>query len=291
MIGEDINSRKNQFYPFHNMSYKDAMETVEKYLKNALVEKNDIAVWTTKFEHALPGHARGMKDSLTLVRRMSIAMYGDLIPDTVSKMKNPEFAAKVNVNNSVMRARYIRLENELAEAFSFESKNYNHKFRGYKYSSKWNYMTDKNFFGEIIDKFIGGDQSQYKKLCALLEERLTDLSEEDFKDCKTILNNIKDNKHTQPGYNLEGAKACLFQKLDFKSSNKSLCEMAGKDITDMFMQGAQDIRARNQWTKLVYGLLIGAGAVSALTIALIGKKNHFNKDIYEPLDVQQGAGN
>ena len=67
--------------------------------------------------------------------------------------------------------------------------------------------------------------------------------------------------------------------------------MAGKDITDMFMQGAQDIRARNQWTKLVYGLLIGAGAVSALTIALIGKKNHFNKDIYEPLDVQQGAGN
>lgn len=111
------------------------METVEKYLKNALVEKNDIAVWTTKFEHALPGHARGMKDSLELVRRMSIAMFGDLIPDTVSKMKNPEFAAKVNVNNSVMRARYIRLENELAEAFSFESKNYDHKFRGYKYGS------------------------------------------------------------------------------------------------------------------------------------------------------------
>jgi len=291
MIGEDINSRKNQFYPFHNMSYKDAMETVEKYLKNALVEKNDIAVWTTKFEHALPGHARGMKDSLTLVRRMSIAMYGDLIPDTVSKMKNPEFAAKVNVNNSVMRARYIRLENELAEAFSFESKNYDHKFRGYKYGSKWNYMTDYNFFGGIVDDFVNGNTSQYNKLCALLEERLTDLSEEEFKNCRTVLNDIKNNKHRQPGYDLASARNLLFQKLDFKSSNKSLCEMAGKDITDMFMQGAQDIRARNQWTKLVYGLLIGAGAVSALTIALIGKKNHFNKDIYEPLDVQQGAGN
>lgn len=68
--------------------------------------------------------------------------------------------------------------------------------------------------------------------------------------------------------------------------------MAGKDITDMFMQGAQDIRARNQWTKLVYGLLIGAGAVSALTIALIrARKTTLTKNIYEPLDVQQGAGN
>ena len=126
-------------------------------------------MWSTICDHALPVLARGMKDSLELVRRMSIAMFGDLIPDTVSKMKNPEFAAKVNVNNSVMRARYIRLENELAEAFSFESKNYDHKFRGYKYGSKWNYMTDYNFFGGIVDDFVNGNTSQNKKMCALLE--------------------------------------------------------------------------------------------------------------------------
>lgn len=143
-------------------------------------------------------------------------MFGDLIPDTVSKMKNPEFAAKVNVNNSVMRARYIRLENELAEAFSFESKNYDHKFRGYKYGSKWNYMTDYNFFGGIVDDFVNGNTSQYNKLCALLEERLTDLSEEEFKNCRTVLNDIKNNKHRQPGYDLASAKESVIPKTGFQ---------------------------------------------------------------------------
>ena len=81
-------------------------------------------------------------------------------------------------------------------------------------------MTDYNFFGGIVYDFVNGNTSQYNKLCALLEERLTDLSEEEFKNCRTVLNDIKNNKHRQPGYDLASARNLLFQKLDFKSSNK-----------------------------------------------------------------------
>ena len=73
----------------------------------------------------------------------------------------------------------------------------------------------------------------------------------------------------------------LAKDLDFHYSNKAISQRSGKNVTDFFVNAAQEVRSRNKWTKLVYGLLGGTLALSAVTIALMGKQNHFNKYKYE----------
>ena len=78
--------------------------------------------------------------------------------------------------------------------------------------------------------------------------------------------------------------------LNFATSNKAISEMSGKNVTEFFKNAAENVRSRNKWSKLAYGLLAGTTALTALAVALVGKKNYFNKDIYEYKNPQQGAG-
>lgn len=65
--------------------------------------------------------------------------------------------------------------------------------------------------------------------------------------------------------------------------------MTGKNVTEFFIGAAENARSRNKWSKLAYGLLIGTVALSGVVIAMMGKKNYFNKDIYEKKESVQGA--
>lgn len=293
----------NRYYPFHNMSYEQAVKSLETYLKDAILQKNDINNWTTKFETELPDARRGMKYSLKLVQEMADAMFGELGGDTVNAVKeelpisnkdwkyylnlvqqkadkvyqklignsgvsmnDTEFIEKCNLNNSVMRARFLRIENELTK----------------EYPSQNNFMTIRNYFTGLIERFVSGDRGVYKQLVSLLEDRRSNISSKDYTDCMNILKN-----HSRD----DAAKNFLLNKLDFWSSNRAISQMTGKNVTDFFVNAAQESRSRNKWTKLVYGLLGGTLALSGVTIALMGKKNHFNKDKYEKInEAPQGAG-
>ena len=116
------------------------------------------------------------------------------------------------------------------------------------------------------------------------------LSEGDFHNCMNLLNTFKNNGHLAPDYKIDDAKKFVNACLDMNMSNRAISQISGKNITDYFINAAQETRARNKWTKLVYGLLGGTIAISALTIALMGKENHFNKYNYEYINTPEGAG-
>ena len=84
-------------------------------------------------------------------------------------------------------------------------------------------------------------------------------------------------------------KKLLNEALNFETANKSISELSGKNVTDFFINAAQNYRSRNKWTKLAYGLLVGTTVITAIAIANIGKTNRFNKDKYLRKNKTQGV--
>ena len=256
-------------YTFHNTSYEEAQKVMKEYLEDAILQKNDINNWTTKFEHEVKGTKRGFKFSVDSVRRIAEAILGDLCKDTAEIINDKDFVNKINTNNQAMKARFLRIENELTKTFT----------------------TTYNWFHGAVEAFANGDASQYDRLAGLLEDRRSNITPEEFNECKGILNTFKRDGAKAFGDQKTNKLNYLKGKMDFFASNRSIAEMTGKNVTDFFTGAAQELRARSKWANLVYGLLIGTVGLSAVTIALMGKKNYFNKDIYEPKQTEQGAGN
>ena len=288
---EQFEQRKNDinYYMFKNMTYEEAKESFKAYFKDILLQKNDINNWTTKMEVELPNGQRGLKYSKAVLCSMADQVFGTLHDDTVNIIKgnNPEklaenekFINQIHTNNKVMKARFLRIENPLIP-----------------------YMTEKGNFGGLIEQLRNKNTAPEaaKALSEILQDRLADLGSrvavgnntltfEKIKNYQKILNAFKDGSAFRNGYNVNDAINCLKEDgaFQFNSSMRAISEMTGKNITDFFSSAAQSIRSRNKWTKLVYGLLGGALAVSTLTIASMGKKNYFNKDIYELKETSQG---
>lgn len=283
--------RKNvaDYYMFKNMTYEEAKKSFRAYFKDIVLQKNDINDWTTKMEVELPNARRGLKYSKAVLCSLADQVFGNLHDDTINIIKgnNPEvlienenFVNKIHTNNQVMKARFLRIKNPLIY-----------------------FMTETGNFGGLIEQLRNKETAfeAAKALSELLQDRLADvgssvsvgsnrLTIEKIKNYQNILNAFKDGSAFRNGYNLNSAINCLKEDgaFQFNSSMRAISEMTGKNITDFFAQAAQSVRSRNKWTKLVYSLLGGSLAVSALTIALMGKKNHFNKDIYEIKETSQG---
>ncbi len=270
-FGSDGKERTNfnrDLYPFANMSREKQIESLETYMKDIILQKNDINSWTTKMETELPGSKQGMKHSLEFVRSIANKIFGPLSGDTAAAINDPQFVDMCDFNNRLMRGTFLRIENKLLKK----------------------YTTQYNVFYDLVDKLAGDDKSVYDLLVRILKEKRFMLSEGDFHNCMNLLNTFKNNGHLAPDYKVDDAKKFVNACLDMNMSNRAISQISGKNITDYFINAAQETRARNKWTKLVYGLLGGTIAISALTIALMGKENHFNKYNYEYINTPEGAG-
>ena len=248
IIAEDKASHRNAFYPFHNKSYDEACKSMEAYLKDIALDKNDINDWTTKFEHEIPDGKRGINQSFELLNRLANEIFGDLSVETVTAMNDKEFAAKCRSNNAIMRARFLKINNPLAE-----------------------YMTENNPTFNILKDFCNKKKENYSLLMNMLEERKNELSLADIEFCKTKLKEIWTTINKGYVYEISDRELGegLAAKLNFGTSNKAISEMSGKGVVDFIIGAAQEVRSRNKWTKLVYGLLAGTGVVSALSITII----------------------
>ncbi len=269
--------RKNadsDLYPLVKMNREQKLESLEAYIKDIILQKNDINSWTTKMETELPGARQGMKHSLEFVRSIANKVFGPLSGDTAAAINDAEFVKKCNVNNQIMRATYLRIENKLLSR----------------------YTTEKNGFYHMIRELITSDNNRefkYDMIRGAIEEKRLDFGESYYNRAKDLLNRIF---YDYQGKNIDKSEIIknelneLAGALDFHYSNRNIAQISGKNVTDFFISAAQETRARNKWMRLVYGLLGGTLAVSALTIALMGKENHFNKYNYEYINTPEGAG-
>ena len=256
-----------ELYPLAKMTREQQMESLEAYIKDIVLQKNDINSWTTKMETELHGAKQGMKHSLEFVRSIANKVFGPLSGDTAAAINDAQFVDMCDYNNRLMRGTFLRIENKLLKK----------------------YTTQYNVFYDLVDRLAGNDKSVYDLLVRILKEKRFVLSPEDFQNCMNLLNTFKNNGHKAPGYKIDSAKKFVNECLDMHKSNREIAQISGKNVTDFFISAAQETRARNKWMKLVYGLLGGTLALSALTIALMGKENHFNKYKYEYINTPEGA--
>ena len=276
ILGENVdafnhNKTKPEYHMFSNMNYEEAKKSLTEYIKDIVLDKNDINNWTTKFEHDVPGAKRGLKNSLKLVKDVANVVNGDLAEDT-AKIVGENFAQKCNINNTVMRYRFLNLEYRLAKDFSTGSC----------------YMQVKHPAENLVKDMCEQRLAKLPIFEALIDERKAELTLEQISKLKEIRDTARKGFAYHVSDWTEFYKTVM-KSLDFGTSNKSISEMAGKNVTDFFVNAAQNVRSRNQWMKFAYGLLIGTTALSALFIANIGKKNYFNKDKYEYKNLPQGA--
>lgn len=286
----DIRQTKPEYYMFHGMEYDDAIKAFKAYIKDIVLQKNDINSWTTKMEVELPGAKKGLKYSKAVLCSLADMINGDLHDDTIriiegadpqNLLKNKEFIEKLLNNNKIMRARFLSLHNPLLK-----------------------FMTENTSFGKLIEELKDPrtKDNSVKILKELLQDKIADLGTltkannyrltyGDLKEYFNILDDFAKGTAFNPGYKLQENinKLKGLGAFSFNTSNKAVSEMSGKNITDFFASAAQNIRARNKWAKLIYGLLGGTLAVSAIAILCMGKKNNLNPHIYEKKEIPQGV--
>ena len=270
---------------FEKMDASKAKAAMSRYLKDTVLTRNDINNWTTKMEAELPLGTRGFKNSFSVLCSIAEQIFGELHPETAAAItgdnmdkiaENQALIRKINVNNWIMKARFLRIDYKLSE-------------RG-----KENYMRQDNALGGFIEdlKNCSKEQEAYKFLSEVLEDRIADLGEniadgkqrftfDKLKNYKKLLRDFMSGRAFETGYNIDGAINCLKESscFGFLTANKAIAEMSGKNVTEFLASAAQNVRSRNKWLKLVYGLLTGTIAVSAYTIAMMGKNNNLNKEI------------
>ena len=265
-----VKNNSADYHMFEGLKYEDAVKSLKEYIKDIALDKNDINDWTTKFEHNVPGSKRGMKYSLNMVRNIANIVNGEFGKDTaeiIRKAADEAFINKCNANNTIMRYRYLALDYKLARDF------FNNKC----------YMRDYKPAEALVEEICNGNYKNLHVLEALIDERKAELSLSEIAELKNLRETAKlGYKYEIP--DKEDFVRRILTPLDFHTSNKSVAEMSGKSVSEFFKDAAQSVRSRSKWTKLVYGLLVGTVAFSTIVIATMGRKNYFNKDIYEKKD-------
>ena len=265
-----VKNNSADYHMFEGLKYEDAVKSLKEYIKDIALDKNDINDWTTKFEHNVPGSKRGMKYSLNMVRNIANIVNGEFGKDTaeiIRKAADEAFINKCNANNTIMRYRYLALDYKLARDF------FNNKC----------YMRDYKPAEALVEEICNGNYKNLHVLEALIDERKAELSLSEIAELKNLRETARlGYKYEIP--NKEDFVRRILTPLDFHTSNKSVAEMSGKSVSEFFKDAAQSVRSRSKWTKLVYGLLVGTVAFSTIVIATMGRKNYFNKDIYEKKD-------
>lgn len=316
ILGKNADEYKDKltqkdYYMFTNMDYETAKSSLRKFIKDVALDKNDINNWTTKFEHDMPGGRRGLKYSKTLLQEIADVVNGELKPDT-AEIIGKQFARKCNANNTIIRCRFLALNYKLAEymkdkqpAKKLIEEICDHFDNLAELKEKLNaaekaikeacdgdldnlakLKADKNIAEKAIKEACDKNLDNLYIFEELINERKSELSLNQIE----LLNKFKE-KMMKGGKHILDAdyKNLLNAALDFKTADKSISELSGKNVTDFFINAAQNYRSRNKWTKLAYGLLAGTIAITAVAIANIGKTNRFNKDKYLKQKPTQGV--
>lgn len=263
----------NKFYMFKNSSYEDAKKSFRQFSIDAILENGDINNWTTKFEAALPGNARGAKHSAAIMVDLNQFMYGD-VSERTGKLLPAELRKKFASVSYESGFKFATIYNCLLP----------HSSSPDKVNSSW------KFFNSVFSRDVKNLDEAGKTLLLrdisiideLIEGRRFDLSPKDVDDMKKALKGFKDQMTKfNPNYDVKGATNFFAQKIGAAhSSNSRISLQTGKGVVEFFADAARNMRSRNKWSKLVWGIFGTTVGVSAVSIALMGKKNYFNKDVY-----------
>lgn len=271
-------NRDNIIYPFHQGfekqgAYKKAVNALIGYIKDSAVQKNDINNWTTKSETNISGYPKCFKHSLGFLNELAKTIFGEVTPDTAQHI-SPELLNKINIKNTEMYSRFMRIDNKLLDHANFKNNAPIFEVVEKFFNMTQADVTDAN--GNIIKTI----EEEGKKILQLLETRKAELR--DNKEFENAINAVKGYiDHLRKGAKYEDKNPkFVANMINIRTANKNLGEMAGKNIVDLFADAGRNIRSRNKWLKTVWGIFGITAGISALFIANIGKRNFYNNEKY-----------
>ena len=259
---------------FLSQEYSRARTALKAYIKDIVLQKNDINDWSTKMEAILPGYKKGINHSKTMLWNIANEANGSISEDTVAAIMK-ECKAE-NEKNIIQR--FIKIADKSTERMKFHFMGIHNKI--------WPHANETNINRGLVEKvFKQKDFGEaYEKVISLLKDRVHDLGRKETFKCLQMVYDFKDKYKDAKNYNVDPAIDYIVSKLNYSIANKPLAQRSGKNITDFVISASENACARNKWSKLAIGLLVGTGALTLGTIALMGRKNYFNKDQYEPLN-------
>ncbi len=286
ILGHDINEfrqklyNRAKFYMFKSpdglndeqlaKEYQRAKAGLSAYIKEIALHKNDINDWTTKFESKIPGYPKGIKHSKEMLWEIANTVNGSLDKKTVDAIMNGSKDEK----EKLVASNFIDLINKNIEEMKFRFMGTDNKLLKHANEGEINKGIVKDFFEK-------NDFSKLPEIENRLKRRVHEITRETVDACLGRLHDYKNNFSGSETYNRKSAIDSILKEINYKVSNKALAAESGKNVTDFVSSAAQNVRSRNKWTKLAYGLLIGTTAFTAVALAFVGRKNYFNKDEYK----------
>ncbi len=254
--------------PFRGMSYKKAKEVLTEYLEHSIICNADINNATTRFESVPKGMSESFKNSESMNRAVYDFFYSPFNKNTTKNMpkelvKQMEHYSKEMAYIFSMTENKILHESQL-KLFRTEVCEFLDKVKDI---STLNKAEKDGLPGKLdyIESFIKD---------ATKNEPWQDEMKKELGKIRTIIADGNVGNH-----NINNSKN-LFNGNLFETANKHISPKQGKAVHQLFIDAAREQRSKNKWTKLVWGLFAGTTALSAVVIALMGRTNYFNRDVY-----------
>lgn len=268
----------NKYYTFHESydepgTFKKAVNSLVAYIKDTVLDRNDISSWITKHEVPLNGYTKGIKHSKHMVGMLADTVFAPFSESTKNAIEAGAKGLAETFENkkAEMKKRYLGADNVLVTHSNFNGAEANH-------------CAGINYESIVHDFFNTGDvyeaEQKSKKLLQLIEDRrLENSTLEAIKNAKNAVDGYIN--HLRYGGNYQKNPDYIIGILNGKSANKDIGELAGKNTVDFIVRAAQNLRSRNKWQMVVWSLFAATIGISAITIANMGHTNKFNPDLWK----------
>ena len=226
-------------------------------------------------------------------------LLGKLSPE-ISEMLPESLAKKINVNTQIMRVMLPALSDDVNTKFPIPSGNeVKNALKGTKFESYIDeyfelFFSNKDGLADKIVELAKNNNQKLDELRGILKLTAQDVENIKLGDTSSIYAALKGSKEIGKGY-LDNGRFRFKHLLHFFGTNNidelgeftiskskvgRVASIEGKTFSSFMKDSAKKIFTYQGWFKKVGIAFAALCGVTAISIAMIGKRNEFNPDIY-----------
>ena len=288
----DIMNLVKEVYSPVDLADKQKVSNVSRMLKDIVFNNEDASSFFNKFEQY---DLLKPKDKEGLSRLMDV-LFAPLKPE-IRQHLSAEVADQIDDSNLIMKVLYSSLENPIRPELNMTSFDELKKVKNVKLlemAKDYIGLEFRNDSDDTIKKFWQylSDNGKFKDFFVLLKQEASDVGELE-KHSDKFVDFFKKNATRlwwQTGQKVEGNTEMVKELTQVVNSSMSgfkrftindATMSAGLGLVDFVKKAASDTVSYKIWLKRAGMAAAVLTGVTAIGIALMGRKNKFNTDVYE----------
>lgn len=288
----DIMNLVKEVYSPVDLADKQKVSNVSRMLKDIVFNNEDASSFFNKFEQY---DLLKPKDKEGLSRLMDV-LFAPLKPE-IRQHLSAEVADQIDDSNLIMKVLYSSLENPIKPELNMTSFDELKKVKNVKLlemAKDYIGLEFRNDSDDTIKKFWQylSDNGKFKDFFVLLKQEASDVGELE-KHSDKFVDFFKKNATRlwwQTGQKVEGNTEMVKELTQVVNSSMSgfkrftindATMSAGLGLVDFVKKAASDTVSYKIWLKRAGMAAAVLTGVTAIGIALMGRKNKFNTDVYE----------